>query len=61
MFTHNLDASATYRTLARGCGSGWARTYRVSQQGHAARRYGERREVTRSRQLGSTSESPAKR
>jgi hypothetical protein len=61
MFTQNLDSSATYRTIARGCGSAWARTYRASQQDHAVQRYGERREQTRTRHLGSALEAAAKR
>jgi len=28
VFSHKLDATARYRTLARGSGSRWARTYR---------------------------------
>jgi|GraSoiStandDraft_45_1057281.scaffolds.fasta_scaffold4834400_1 hypothetical protein len=27
MFSHKLDATARYRTLARGSGSRWVRTY----------------------------------
>jgi hypothetical protein len=61
MFTQNLDSSATYRTLARGCGSAWARTYRTSQLDHASQRYGQRRELTRSRHLGGTGERARKR
>jgi hypothetical protein len=61
MFTQNLDSSAMYRTLARGCGSARARTYRTSQQDHAAQRYGERRELTRSRHLAGAGEHARKR
>ena len=61
MFTQNLDSAATYRTLARGCGSAWTRTYRASQQDHAIQRYGERREHTRSRRYGVAPEGVAKR
>jgi hypothetical protein len=31
MFTADLGATKSYRTLARGSGSRWARTYRVSR------------------------------
>jgi hypothetical protein len=37
MFTQKHGATATYRTLARGLGSGWSRAYRV-QQDQAAER-----------------------
>ena len=36
MFTHDLDSTASYRTLARGFGSGFARAYRASQRDCAA-------------------------
>ena len=38
MFTQDLDAAASYRTLARGSGCGWARTYQASQRDRAGHR-----------------------
>jgi hypothetical protein len=32
MFTQDRGATASYRTIARGFGGGWARTYRREQQ-----------------------------
>ena len=37
MFSHKLDATARYRTLARGSGSRWARTYRERLEVGAAK------------------------
>jgi hypothetical protein len=31
MFSQDRGATASYRTIARGYGGGWARTYRVAQ------------------------------
>ena len=33
MFSQDRGATASYRTIARGHGGGWARTYRVAQLG----------------------------
>jgi hypothetical protein len=38
MFARQHGATATYRTLARGFGSGWVRTYQASQHGRPAHR-----------------------
>ena len=38
MFTQDRGATASYRTIARGFGGGWARTYRRAQQVPAATR-----------------------
>jgi hypothetical protein len=35
MFIQDLDSTASYRTLARGHGSGFARAYRASQRDRA--------------------------
>jgi hypothetical protein len=32
MFNHDLSPTRSYRRLARGRGSGWARAYQLSQQ-----------------------------
>jgi hypothetical protein len=32
MFSHKLDSTARYRTLARGSGNRWTRTYREQLQ-----------------------------
>ena len=32
MFIQDLDSTASYRTLARGYGSGFARAYQASQR-----------------------------
>jgi hypothetical protein len=37
MFAQDQGATASYRILARGHGSRWARTYKASQQHHAPR------------------------
>ncbi len=37
MFAQDQGATASYRILARGHGSRWARTYTASQQRHAPR------------------------
>ena len=44
MFTKDVGATATYRTLARGSGGGWARAYHVSQQDRAGRGDARRRD-----------------
>jgi hypothetical protein len=61
MFTQDLSATASYRTLARGSGCGWARTYRVLQQDHAGHRNPQDRDLGRSWRLSSTSEATGKR
>lgn len=61
MFTQDLDATASYRSLARGSGCGWARAYQVSQQHHAGDRNPQHRDLRRSWRLSSTSEPTAKR
>lgn len=38
MFTDDLTSTTRYRTLARGSGCGWAKTYNVLQREHARRR-----------------------
>ncbi len=40
MFTHDLSATKSYRTLARGSGCRWARTYRAFQLGQDDQRHG---------------------
>ena len=35
MFIQDLDSTASYRTLARGHGSGFARAYQASQRARA--------------------------
>ncbi len=40
MFTQDLSATKSYRTLARGSGSRWARMYRASALGQDDRRHG---------------------
>jgi hypothetical protein len=61
MFTQDLGATKRYRTLARGSGRGWARTYRVSQQDHAGHRNPQDRDPGRSWRLSTTSEATRKR
>jgi hypothetical protein len=61
MFTQDLDATASYRSLARGSGCGWARAYQVSQQHHTGDRNPQHRDLRRSWRLSSTSEATAKR
>jgi hypothetical protein len=60
MFTQDLGATASYRTLARGCGCGWARSYRVLQQDHAGHRDPQRPDLGMSRCLSGRSEATAK-
>ena len=40
MFSNSQGATSTYRTLARGAGCDWSRTYRELQQRHAPQRAG---------------------
>ncbi len=40
MFTEDLGATKSYRTLARGSGSRWVRTYGASLRDQGDRRYG---------------------
>jgi hypothetical protein len=47
VFTRDLSATASYRTLARGHGRTWAHTLRASQESHAERRAEERRATAR--------------
>jgi hypothetical protein len=61
MFTQDLDSTAMYRTLARGSGCGWARTYQVSQQDLVGCRNPQRRDLGRPLRLNSTSEATGKR
>jgi hypothetical protein len=35
MFTHDLDCTASYRTVARGFGCGFTRAYQASQRDRA--------------------------
>ncbi len=35
MFVHDLDSTASYRTVARGFGCGFARAYQASQRDRA--------------------------
>ena len=35
MFIHDLDSTASYRTLARGVGCGFSRAYQASQRERA--------------------------
>jgi hypothetical protein len=61
MFTKDLDSTAIYRTLARGSGCGWARTYQVSQQDLVGYRNPQRRDLGSHWRLNSTSEATGKR
>jgi hypothetical protein len=61
MFTHDRGATASYRTLARGFGCRWARTYRVLQQDDAGQRDPQRRDLDRPWRLSSTNEATGKR
>ena len=56
MFTQDRSATASYRTLARGSGGRWARTYRILREDHAARRTAQRRNLGESL-IGSHSRS----
>ena len=40
MFSNSQGATSTYRTLARGAGCDWSRTYRELQERHAPQRDG---------------------
>ena len=58
MFTKDAGATATYRTLARGSGGGWARAYRVvSQQDRAGQRDARRRDEVASDRMTRPRES----
>ncbi len=59
MFSKNLGATASYRTLARGSGCRWARTYRGSQQDHVARRTPQPADARVARRPGRASNAPA--
>jgi hypothetical protein len=61
MFTQDLGATKTYRTLARGFGSRWGRTYQVLQQDHAAHHNPQRPDLGSSRRLSSTHGTTGKR
>jgi hypothetical protein len=56
MFTQDLGATSSYRTVARGFGGGWARTYQVLKQDHDGQCDHQRRDLGRPRRLSSTSE-----
>jgi hypothetical protein len=61
MFTQDLGATKSYRTLCRGFGSRWGRTYQALQQDHAAHHNPRGRDLGSSRRLSSTHGTIGKR
>jgi hypothetical protein len=55
MFIQDLDSTASYRTLARGYGSGFARAYRASQRDRAGACGSARSDLGGTRPFGATS------
>ena len=61
MFIQDLDSTASYRTLARGHGSGFARAYQASQRASAGSGAAGRSDLGGMRQGGAASAIDAPR